>query len=168
MISDNEAYRSRIRGKQNRADGERAQEITMEMMAELGYQCIEKIETGMTLKRKGKEIIGAFPSAKVSGDIRAIGPMGITVHCECKYRPAREDGRLVLQWSDFEKHQIDHLQAVTEAGGWSFVSWVTSLYPANLFWLEWPFPLRKGKALTSEVAKQLIPKHLGFHNTNPM
>lgn len=154
MITNTESYRRRIRGKQNRADGERAQKITMEMMQNLGFRCIEKIETGMTLKRENGQIIGAFPSAKVSGDIRAIGPKGITIHCECKYRPEKDNGRLVLKWSDFEEHQIKHLHAVTEAGGWAFVSWVISLYPARFFFLPWPIPIRKGHGFTAQQASE--------------
>lgn len=164
---DQQAVTRSVRGRMNRADGERAQQITMEFMQELGYRCIEKIETGMTLKRQNGQIVGAYPSAKVSGDIRAIGPKGITIHCECKYRPVKENGRLVLKWGDFEGHQLEHLQAVTEAGGWSFVSWVTSLYPAQLFWLQWPIPgFRKGRALTAEEAAKHRPEHFGFHNPN--
>lgn len=135
--------------------------ITMDFMGQLGFSCIERIETGFTLKRKDGEIVGAFPSAKVSGDVRAIGPGGVTVHCECKYRPADR-----LKWSDFEKHQLDHLEAVTKAGGWAFVSWVTSLYPARLYWLQWPFPLKKGSALKAEDAAKIRVEHFGFHNPN--
>lgn len=166
MRASRQALTRSARGRINRADGESAQHITMELMKDLGYRCVEKIETGMTLKRQDGAIVGAFPSAKVSGDIRAIGPKGITIHCECKYRPEKEDGRLVLQWSDFEKHQIEHLEAVTEAGGLAFVSWVTSLYPARLFWLQWPIPMRKGKALTAAEAARIRMEHFGFQNPN--
>jgi hypothetical protein len=158
---DQEQIKRRVRGRRNRHDGEQAQMITMDFMCQLGFRCIEKIETGFTLKRKDGEIVGAFPSAKVSGDVRAIGPKGVTVHCECKYRPADQ-----LKWSDFEEHQLDHLEAVTKAGGWAFVSWVTSLYPARLYWLQWPFPLKKGKALTADEAGKIRVTHFGFHNPN--
>jgi hypothetical protein len=161
MKTDQETLERRARGRRNRCDGEQAQLITMEFMSQLGYLCIERIETGFTLKRKDGQIVGAFPSAKVSGDVRAIGPRGVTIHCECKYRPADR-----LKWSDFEEHQLEHLEAVTKAGGWAFVSWVTSLYPARLYWLQWPFPLRKGRTLTSDEAGKIRVEHFGFQNPN--
>lgn len=176
MITAQQTINRIARGKRNYDDGERAQEITMEMMRQLGYKLIERIETGYTVTWVKKIVAGkvirvkpknAFPIRKVSGDIRAIAQKGIAVHCECKYRPVKADGRLVLQWSDFESHQIEHLQAVTDEGGLAFVSWVTSLYPAELFFLLWPIPLRKGKALTAEQAAAHRTDLFIIKNPNP-
>jgi hypothetical protein len=45
------------------------------------------------------------------------------------------------------------MQRVTAAGGMAFVAWVTSLFPAQMFFLLWPLSgFRKGKAfLTSDA-----------------
>jgi hypothetical protein len=143
--------RSRI----NRRAGEEAQDIVERFMRDCGFHCVERIETGFGVVRRGKKLIGAYAKRRVSGDIKAIAKGGIAVHVEVKYRPRKPDGRLVLQISDFETHQLDALQSVTEARGAAFVAWVVSLYPAQLFWLKWPFPLAHRKALTAEQAAQI-------------
>jgi recombination protein U len=150
-------------GKVNKRNGDQAERIVMEMLRQLGYKKIEKIETGFSVVRQGKRIVSAFPKAKVSGDIRAIGPGGITIHCEVKYRP-----NATLRFSDFEPHQLQHLQEVTDAGGIAYVAWVISLFPAKLYLLEWPVPIRKCKGLTREQAEKHIGQHFGFVNGNPM
>ena len=155
-------------GKTNEHNGKEAERIVMEAMKQMGFRCIEKIEVGYTVIMRGKVITAAFPKAKVSGDIRAVGSRGEAVHCEIQYRPRRSDGRLVLQYSDFEPHQIDHLQAVCDAKGLAFVAWVVSLYPAQLYFLEWPFPLQKRKALTELMAQKMQPTYFGFVNGNPV
>lgn len=157
-------YTSRsMNGRANKRNGDIAERIVMEMLRQLGYKKIEKIETGFSVVRQGKRIVSAFPKAKVSGDIRAIGPRGVTVHCEVKYRPYA-----TLKYSDFEPHQLKHLQEVSEAKGVAYAAWVISLYPAKLYLLEWPFPVRKGRGMTQEQAASHVGRHFGFINGNPM
>lgn len=145
----------RTQGRINRKAGEMAQEIVEEFMRDRGYQCIERIETGFGVIRRGRKLVGAFAQRRVSGDIKAIAHGGKAVHVEVKHRPRKADGRLVLQISDFEPHQLDALHNVTNAGGIAYVAWVVSLHPAQLYWLRWPFPIAKGRALTNEQARQL-------------
>ncbi|NTV01917.1 MAG: hypothetical protein HGB04_03915 [Chlorobiaceae bacterium] len=155
--------RRRIRNKLNQREGTEAQDIVERFMREQGFQRVERIETGFSVVRRGTQIVGAYPKRAVSGDIKAIGPKGKAVHVEVKHR---QD---VLRWSHFETHQITALDEVTEAGGWAFVAWVTSIYPARLFWLLWPIPgFRKGKGLTTETARDIEPGFFGFRNHNPM
>ena len=146
-----------IKGKVNKRNGDIAERITMEMFRQLGYKKIEKIETGFSVVRRGKQIVSAYPKAKVSGDIRAIGPRGITIHCEVKYRP-----NATLKMSDFEPHQLTHMQEVHDAKGIAFISWVISLCPAKLYLLEWPIPIKKGRGLTREQAAKRIWESFGF------
>jgi hypothetical protein len=153
------------RNRINRREGDEAQEIVERFMREQGFRCVERIETGFSVIRKGRQIVGAFPKRAVSGDIKAIGSRRKAVHVEVKHRPGDR-----LLWSAFEKHQIEAMENVTKAGGMAFVAWVTSLYPPKLFWLLWPIPgLRKGKSLTHEDATKHRGDHFGFVNgTNPM
>ena len=151
-----------IKGRVNKRNGDIAEGIAMDMLRQLGYKKIEKIETGFSVIRRGKQIVSAFPKAKVSGDIRAIGPRGITIHCEVKYRP-----NATLKMSDFEKHQIAHLQEVYEAKAIAYVAWVISLFPAQLYLLEWPFDIKKGRGFTREQAQKHVGSNFGFINGNP-
>lgn len=156
------AFERRKRGRIATIDGEAAQNITMRLMREMGLMCVERIETGFKVISKGGKIIGARPAKKVSGDIRAIASNGQAVHVECKFRP---NDRLI--WTDFEEHQPGHLQAVTDAGGLAFVSWVTSIHPPRLFWLKWPIPgFRKGKALTEIEAAKLPSEFFNMPKRN--
>lgn len=153
----------RVRGRVNKRNGDTAEHIAMEMLRQLGYKKIEKIETGFSVVRRGTQIVSAFPKEKVSGDIRAIGPRGVTVHCEVKYRP-----NSTLKYSDFEPHQFDHLQEVYDAQGIAYVAWVISLYPAKLYLLEWPVPIKKGRGMTRDQAQKHVGSHFGFINGNPV
>ena len=156
------------RNRISRKAGEEAQDIVEWFMRENGFRCIERIETGFAVVRRGKQIVGAYPKRPVSGDIKAVGPKGRAVHVEVKHRPAKDNGRLVLKWSDFEPHQIEALERITQAGGWAFVAWVTSLYPARLFWLLWPISgFRKGKALSEADAIKIEPGFFGIRKYDP-
>ena len=162
FFEGNKASR-RTRNKINQREGDEAQAIVERFMREVGYKRVERVETGFSLVRRNGTIIGAHPKRAVSGDIKAIGPKGKSVLVEVKHRPAKPNGRLVLTWNDFEEHQIEALDGFTEAKGWAFVAWVTSLYPARLFWLLWPIPgFRKGKGLTAEMAAKIQPGFFGF------
>ena len=149
---------NQLRGKANKKAGESAELIAIKALRTLGFKCVEKIETGFTLKRMNGKIVGAFPCKAVSGDIRAIGHAGKAIYCECKYRP------LKLKWSDFEQHQLKAMQDVTEAGGVAFVAWVACLNPERIYLLQWPFNLlKKGRAITEmEASDRETSEYFGF------
>ena len=155
--------RRRIRNKISQREGNEAQDLVERFMIENGYKCVERIETGYGLKIQNGKIVGAFPKKAVSGDIKAIGPKGRAVLVEVKHRPPKDNGKLNLKWGDFEEHQITALEDVTNAGGWAFIAWVTSLYPPRLFWLMWPIEgFKKGKWLSEEMARDIKPVLFGF------
>jgi penicillin-binding protein-related factor A (putative recombinase) len=141
---------NRERGKRNHKNGDKAQEIGERVMRDLGFKMVERVETGFKVIRCGKQITGAFPCSKVSGDIRAVGHKGQAVLCEVKYRENK------LKWSDFEKHQLEAMQDITEAGGAVFVVWVASFIPERAYLLHWPFQcLKKGRAITEQECADL-------------
>jgi len=136
--------------KTNRVHGKQAEEIAMSALRAMGFKCVEKIETGFTVVRSGKKIVGAFPLKKVSGDIRAIGNKGQSIHCECKFREGK------LKWSDMETHQLEAMKDVTRAGGAAFLVWVASFTPERVYLLQWPFQcLKKGRAITEQECADL-------------
>jgi penicillin-binding protein-related factor A (putative recombinase) len=133
----------RAQGKRNHKNGDKAQDIGERVMRDLGFKMVERVETGFKVIRSGSRITGAFPCSKVSGDIRAVGNKGQAVLAEVKYREGK------LKWSDFEKHQLESMQAITEDGGAAFVVWVASFIPERVYMLHWPFQcLKKGRAIT--------------------
>ncbi len=157
------AMTNRTKGRLNKRAGEEAQELVESFMRQVGYRCVERIETGFSVIRRGKQIVGAFPKRSVSGDVKAIGHKGRAVHVEIKHRPTGN-----LTWASFAPHQIEALDGVTGAEGEAFVAWVVSIYPPRLFWLQWPIPgFRKGKGLTREMAAAHRGDHFGFVNGNP-
>ena len=140
----------KAQGRKNHKNGDKAQLIAERVMRELGFNMVERVETGFKLIRTGKRITGAFPCSKVSGDIRAIGDGGKAILCEVKYREGK------LKWSDFEEHQLEAMQATKEAGGEAFVVWVASFIPERVYLLHYPFQcLRKGKAITERECEEL-------------
>jgi hypothetical protein len=149
----------------NQKAGEYAQGLTMKAMAEMGFKNIEPIETGYRrVWINGKQTM--IPKGKVSGDIKAIAHRGRAVHVEVKYRPQKPDGRICLQYGDFEPHQLEKLEEIHQSGGLAFVSWVVNLEPVQLFFLQWPFPLKKRKALTYEKALEERPEYFGIKPKN--
>lgn len=146
--------------RKNRKNGELAQDVVMRLFGLLGFHCVERIETGWGVKRVGNRIVSAWPLRQVSGDIRAIyrvgAPGGVAVHCEVKYRPAKDKRPARLVWGDFEDHQRKHMDAVTDAGGIAIVAWVTSIQPAELHLLRWPINgMKKGSGIGVNDAKTM-------------
>lgn len=115
---------------------------TRRLLEDLGFVCIERIETGFKVIRGPRgQIVHAFPMGKVAGDFRAVDPTsGRSVVVEVKNR---KDG--VLSLSDFEDHQAGFLTQHLQAGGLSLVVLVC---PAGCVCVPWPIPgLRKGHPL---------------------
>lgn len=140
----------RTQGKRNHRNGDKAQDIGERVMRGLGFKFVERIETGFKVTRSGTRITGAFPCSKVSGDIRAVGHKGQAVLCEVKYRESK------LKWSDFQAHQLEAMQAITDAGGAAFVVWVASFVPERAYLLHWPFNcLKKGRAINEQECADL-------------
>lgn len=156
-----------LQSRHNQRTSEQAQDIVMETMKGMGFKCVERIETGFAVIRTNGKITGAYPKRRVSGDIRAIGHNGQAIHCECKYRPGKGEEEPRLKWGDFEPHQIEHFDNVINASGAAFVAWVVCLYPARLFFLQWPVSgLKKGKSLRYSEAMKLQPEYFGIKSKN--
>lgn len=106
-----------------------------------GYNCIEKIYTGCVFLR-GKWT----PVKKVSGDFKAISKAGKAVHVEVKCRQDK------LCYSDFERHQVDALNDISQANGESLVIW--SQNPYEIVLLRWPIEgFGPRKSISWEQAK---------------
>lgn len=159
MTSTQKTIRRSKTGRVNRKVGDEAESVAIEALDRLGVKLLEHIKVGYKvifakmpdgIRANMKKPLKAFPLDPVSGDIRGVLPGGVSVHAECKFRTEK------LCWSDFEPHQIEHLDKHAEAGAVSLVVWVISLWPKECFVLRWPVDgLRKGKALIIDEARRI-------------
>lgn len=137
-------YRASIRMKRNRAEGKLGEDLVRRNLERVGYKMIERVHTPFTLIRRGKSIVGAFPTEKVSGDFIAIQPMtGRKVLVEVK---SRESG--IFPWSILEDHQVRALSENHICGGISLLALVSN---TRVKIHSWPVDgFGKGKSLKIE------------------
>ena len=105
--------------RNNQRRGSQVEQIAAHRLVYLGFGLVCRISTPTAMIR-GKRVF----SGKAEGDLRAVGPGGVSVLCECKSRPDR------LVFSDFEHHQVARLDEHQALGGISLVAWhkVTELW----------------------------------------
>ena len=139
----------RIAAKRSQALGEWGQRMAQAYMRQLGYQVVDRIETGT------RQIGGVRRfTARASGDIRAVGTRGRSVLVEVKVRAER------LLRSDLEDHQRKALQAHHEAGGLSLVAWVVQgTVDCHLLpWPVWPDSDRAPGLDADEARRRALSK----------
>jgi hypothetical protein len=126
MIDDATVRQIQISQQQRRRKqrGNVGEAIVRHRLHAAGFGMIERIHTGY--RKVGDRWV---PSARVSGDFRAVAPGGISVLVECKVRDR------VLSWSDLELHQRDALTHHHSLGGISMLAWI-HLPDTDL--LRWP------------------------------
>lgn len=126
----------RSAGALARAHGE-AGEIQAVAWLTSWASCVERVRVGYAIRRGPRgNIISAHPLEKVSGDVRAVGPGGVSVLVEVKVRPV-DDG---LSWSDLAVHQHAALAAHRAAGAVSVVVWC-GMDAAGYVGIRWmPYP----------------------------
>lgn len=108
-----EAVERRLKASGSQQWGAAAQLIAMQRMRLMGFGMVEEIHTGY------RKLAGRWVACKkVSGDIRAVAPGGVSVLVEVKFRPDR------LAFSDLTGHQVMALTEHHRVGGMSFVCWV--------------------------------------------
>jgi hypothetical protein len=135
--------------RRNRRSGAWNEAAAQQALERLGFEMIERVETGFGVVRQGKRIVSAYPLKKVAGDFRAVAPGGRSVLVEVKSR-----GRDTLRWSDFEPHQREALDRHRELGGLSLVVWLPG--SGDLIVLRWPIPgLGDRRSLPLELARTL-------------
>lgn len=124
----------RVRGRLNKAIGERAEWVARRRLEAAGVRLVERIGTPWRITRAmrgGRSVIvGATPVGRVSGDYRGLLAGGRSVLVECKATDH-------LVWSTFEAHQRDALTAHAAAGGLSLVAWVRLQPVLACYLLEW-------------------------------
>ncbi len=129
--------------------GADAEQIIINRLKSAGFKQVVPIKTGMI--KVGRKWIHA---EKVAGDIRAVGPAGVSVLVESKYRT--ED---VLVWSDLETHQVRHLDEHHAAHGISLLAWSS---PMGIAILRWPvFGFGPGRSLRD------LPNQVCFDGRKP-
>ncbi len=100
-----------IASRRSQRMGAQAQRIVVRLLRVRGYKCVTEIATKM--RKFGTRWVFA---EKAAGDIRAVGPGGISVLAECKMRSYEH-----VVWSDLEAHQIASLNEHLAAGGQSLL-----------------------------------------------
>lgn len=120
----------------SRTAGKAGEALTQAALIRHGFRCIERVHTPWRVIRSAvggvSRITGATPEQKVSGDFRAVGPMGRSVLVEAKF-----DAKDRILFSDLADHQIRALNEHHEAGGLSILSVVLH---GRAHLLEWPVP----------------------------
>lgn len=111
----------------------------------LGFGLICRINTP-TKAIRGKRIF----SGTCEGDWRAVGPGGISVLIECKYRPER------LVFSDLEAHQWSRLDEHLKLGGLSLLAWQCR---TGLFVLPWNILRAQGFAKGEGIGAEWAERH---------
>ncbi len=101
-----------ISGKHSQRLGADAEALVRSALDRAGLRFIQRVETGW--RRIGDTW---RPAAKVAGDWRAVGPAGVSVLVESKWRGDS------LPWSALEPHQHLALDEHAAAGGWSVLAW---------------------------------------------
>ncbi len=121
---------SKARFSQRR--GVATQKVAAMRLTFYGFRMVQQIATP-TAMIGGKRRF----SGKAEGDIRAIGPGGLSVLCEAKWRPER------LVFSDLEDHQWQNLDQHHALGGISLLAWQCR---AGLFIVPWDILRAQGFA----------------------
>lgn len=123
-------------GKRNHAIGGKVQDEFADLLRTLGVRMVETVHTGWTVIRhkETRQIVGAFPIEKVSGDVRGVLAGGTSVLCECKKRGDR------LTFSDLEQHQHDALNYHHAAGALSLVGFKWEAQGGGRSLMAWPIP----------------------------
>lgn len=142
---------NRLRGRRNKLMGDYAEAVVGLRLHQLGYLCVQRIQTGWRVQRAGGRIIGASPMAKVSGDFRAVVKGGRSVLVEVKRRPTR------LGLGCFAPHSCQALTDHAMAGGQSLVAWVSSQGVAIFEWMVFRGHLAgaKAKGISWDMAQTL-------------
>ncbi len=106
-----------ISGRRNQRVGQTVQQVAAMRLIYLGFNMVIQIATPM------KKILGKWVHCgQAEGDIRAMGPGGLSVLCECKSRkPDTVEPHLIF--SIFEHHQVARLDQHHRLGGISLVAW---------------------------------------------
>lgn len=123
---------------------------------------VTRIHTGWKVLRfrrrarggsNSSQLAEIIPYSKVAGDFRAVvHGSGRSVLVEVKTREDRN-----LRWSDFEPHQLQRLQAHTDAGAIALVVWV---HCSGVYVLRWPVPgFKPRKSLAPGMAAGLDLKY---------
>ena len=131
-------------GRASQRLGKRAEEAVRLALQAAGFRMIERVATPWTVTFHRGRPKAAFPTAKVSGDFRAVEPgTGRSVLVEVKCRSGR------LRWSDLRPHQRQALDEHHRLGGISILAWVTG-WEVRL--LRWPVEeFGPGKSLKSSA-----------------
>lgn len=126
---------ARLRGRKNKADGDRAQTLVLSTLRLHGIEVCE-LETGWRVVRafeKGRtRIISATPKAKVLADIMGVLASGRALLIEVKHE---EDDR--LSWARLDTHQVANLGRWAKRGAFVGVAWVRGL---DIALVQWPVP----------------------------
>lgn len=111
---------NRIRGKNNQAKGADGEAVAHRAMHNLGLQFIQPISTPYLITRgRNGNVISATPKMKVTGDLSAVGPNGVSVLAEVK---RFDEDKLI--YSRLENHQHEDLLKHHGCGGISLLIWV--------------------------------------------
>lgn len=156
---DLSAVARRLRGAANHRRGGDAEDVVGHRLRGLGFLCVQRIQTGWRVQRKGGRIVGASPIAKVMGDFTGIEPKtGRFMICEVKSRRSK-----TLPLHAFALHQRCALDAVVQAKGIAFVAWVSTYGVAVMNWdqlrlvLEPRAPMTWDAALNMQTTSWIAP-----------
>lgn len=132
----------RLRNGSNKRIGNAAELVVINRLRYHGFAMVEPIHVGF------RNVGGRWvPGARVSGDIRAVGPGGRSVLCEVKVRKG------TLAYSALERHQVIALGDHYLAGGLSLLAWYCPGH--GLAIMPWhTLGLVAGSSLTWEQAQQ--------------
>lgn len=109
----------------NQRRGQAVELVAANRLRYLGFDMVLQIATPTKMVRGKRTFCG-----KAEGDLRAVGPGGISILAECKSRPSH------LVFSDLEDHQWRRLDQHRDLGGLSLMCWHNST-AAELFVLPW-------------------------------